>query len=126
VVWVVVCWTVIVLAPAFLAVTFVAPAPRAALVDPAFVPEALVPVGFWATDFWAVPRFAGAFVADVRPDADVFFDVGPAEATPLVAPPRAGLRAGDLPVLSATVELHRLHVTRQAPVGACRWPNDRK
>jgi hypothetical protein len=106
------------------------------LVDPAFVPEALVLVGFWAAgflaagfwaaDFWAVPRFAGAFVADVRPDADVFFDVGPAEATPLVAPPRAGLRAGDLPVLSATVELHRLHVTRQAPVGACRWPNDRK
>ncbi|HEY2172972.1 MAG TPA: hypothetical protein VGH85_04085 [Mycobacteriales bacterium] len=124
------------LAPAFLAVTFVAPAPRAALVDPAFVPEALVLVGFlaagfwaadfWAADFWAVPRFAAAFVADVRPDADVFFDVGPAEATPLVAPPRAGLRAGDLPVLSATVELHRLHVTRQAPVGACRWPNDRK
>jgi hypothetical protein len=116
-----------VLAPAFFAVTFVAPAPRAALVAPAFVPEALVPVDFVPVDFvpvdfWAVARFAGAFVADVRPDADVFFDVGPAEATPLVAPPRAG----DLPVLSATVALHRLHVTRQAPVGACRWPNDRK
>ncbi len=124
VVWVVVC--VIVLAPAFLAVTFVAPAPRAALVAPAFVPEALVPVDFCWAAFPAVARFAGVFVADVRPDADVVVDVGPAEATTLVAPPRAGLRAGDLPVLFATVALHRLHVTRQAPVGACRWPNDRK